>query len=34
MQQWRTTGRAIWKDFQGQVDKDLLKQVIDSQSKG
>jgi TRAP-type transport system periplasmic protein len=34
MQQWRTTGRAIWKDFQGQVDKDLLKQVIDSQAKG
>jgi TRAP-type transport system periplasmic protein len=34
MQQWRTTGRAVWKDFQGQVDKDLLKQVLDSQKNG
>lgn len=34
MQQWRSTGRSIWKDFDGKVDKDLLKMVLDSQSKG
>lgn len=34
MKQWRDTGRAIWKEFDGKVDKELLKQVLDSQSKG
>jgi TRAP-type C4-dicarboxylate transport system substrate-binding protein len=34
MKQWRETGRSIWKEFEGKVDKDLLKMVIDSQSKG
>ena len=34
MQQWRSTGRSIWKDYEGKVDKDLLKMVLDSQSKG
>lgn len=33
MQEWRTTGRSVWKQFQGNVDKDLLKMVLDSQSK-
>jgi len=33
MQQWRLTGRSIWKDYEGKVDKDLLKMVLDSQSK-
>lgn len=33
MKQWRETGRAVWKEFDGKVDKDLLKMVIDSQSK-
>lgn len=34
MQQWRTTGRAVWKEFDGKIDKDLLKLVLDAQSKG
>lgn len=34
MQQWRATGRSVWKEFDGKVDKDLLKMVLDSQSKG
>jgi TRAP-type transport system periplasmic protein len=34
MQQWRATGRSIWKDFDSKIDKDLLKMVLDSQSKG
>jgi tripartite ATP-independent transporter DctP family solute receptor len=34
MQQWRETGRSVWKDFESKVDKDLLKMVLDSQSKG
>lgn len=33
MVEWRTTGRSIWKDFDSKVDKDLLKQVLDSQAK-
>lgn len=33
MQQWRTTGRSVWKDFEGKVDKELLKMVVDSQTK-
>lgn len=33
MQQWRTTGRSVWKDFEGKVDKELLKMVVDSQAK-
>lgn len=33
MKQWRETGRSVWKEFDGKVDKDLLKVVIDSQSK-
>jgi len=33
MQQWRTTGRTVWKEFEGKVDKDLLKLVLDSQGK-
>lgn len=32
MQQWRSTGRAIWKDFDGKIDKDLLKLVLDAQA--
>lgn len=34
MKQWRETGRSIWKEFEGKVDKSLLKMVLDSQSKG
>lgn len=34
MQQWRSTGRAVWKDFDGKIDKDLLKLVLDAQAKG
>lgn len=33
MEQWRSSGRSIWKDFDSKVDKDLLKQVLDSQAK-
>jgi tripartite ATP-independent transporter DctP family solute receptor len=31
MQQWETTGRAIWKDFDSKIDKGLLKMVLDAQ---
>ena len=31
MKLWRTSGRAIWKDFDSKVDKDLLKIVLSSQ---
>ena len=34
MQQWRTTGRSVWKEFDGKIDKNLLKMVLDGQSKG
>lgn len=34
MKQWRETGRSIWKEFEGKVDKNLLKSVLDSQNKG
>jgi len=32
MQVWRSTGREIWKQFDTQVDKELLKQVLDAQA--
>lgn len=31
MKVWRTTGRQIWKQFEGSMDQDLLKQVLDAQ---
>jgi TRAP-type C4-dicarboxylate transport system substrate-binding protein len=31
MQQWESTGRAIWKDFDSKIDKGLLKMVLDAQ---
>jgi tripartite ATP-independent transporter DctP family solute receptor len=31
MEQWRTTGRQIWKEFEGKVDKALLNIVLESQ---
>jgi tripartite ATP-independent transporter DctP family solute receptor len=31
MKIWRSTGRQIWKQFDGAMDKDLLKQVLDAQ---
>ncbi|MFE1573961.1 TRAP transporter substrate-binding protein [Comamonas odontotermitis] len=34
MQQWRTTGRAVWKEFENKIDKDLVKMVLDAQSNG
>jgi len=31
MAQWRASGQKIWKQFEGQVDKELLQQVLDAQ---
>lgn len=31
MEQWRTTGRQIWKEFEPKVDRELFKIVLDSQ---
>ena len=31
MEQWRTSGRAIWAQFDSKVDKELLQIVLDSQ---
>jgi tripartite ATP-independent transporter DctP family solute receptor len=31
MKLWRETGRAIWKNFDSKIDKDLLKIVLESQ---
>lgn len=31
MQLWRDTGRSIWKEFDGQIDQELFKMVLDSQ---
>jgi TRAP-type transport system periplasmic protein len=33
MKIWRSTGREIWKQFEGKVDKSLLQQVLDSQGE-
>jgi len=33
MEQWRSSGRAIWKDFDSKVDKVLLKMILDTQAK-
>lgn len=33
MDLWRASGREIWKQFDGKVDKELLKIVLDSQDK-
>lgn len=34
MKTWRSTGREIWKEFEGKIDRELMKIVLDSQSKG
>lgn len=31
MDVWRTTGRQVWKEFEGRIDKALLKVVLDAQ---
>ena len=33
MKQWRTTGRQIWKEFDAKIDQNLLKLVLESQTK-
>lgn len=34
MKQWRATGRQVWKEFDDKVDQNLLKLILDSQTKG
>jgi TRAP-type transport system periplasmic protein len=31
MEQWRTTGRQIWKEFEPKIDKQLLNVVLEAQ---